>query len=104
MAKPSLSYVQYLVLSILFDGEASGEEVRNYLHHYRIHEPPSRFNQQLSRLEDEQLIAGEYVEVKLGREVIHRRRYRITGLGISAFSIASIQFGKLAAETHVKGA
>src|SRR5436190_23860609 len=78
---PDITHLQFLVLTVLLDGEMSGREVRDELAEHDVHKNGPAFYQLMSRLEDEDWVRGWYVEKMVEGQRIKERRYEITGGG-----------------------
>lgn len=81
MPLPSLTHLQYLVVSILVDGETSGPEIRKLMSAEKVNILRPAFYRLMSHLEKEGLAEGWYVQKTVKNQVIRERRYRITGHG-----------------------
>jgi len=85
MPLPELTHLQFLVLTILMDGERSGREVREKLAEAGERKSGPAFYQFMARLEDAGFVEGWYDQKVVDGQSIKERRYRITGQGIRAW-------------------
>jgi DNA-binding PadR family transcriptional regulator len=88
MPIPSITFLQYLVLSILLDGEISGRELRARMAEAGEKKTGPSFYQFMSRLETGNLVRGWYDPKVVDGQPIKERRYKITGSGITAWENA----------------
>jgi DNA-binding PadR family transcriptional regulator len=85
MPLPELTHLQFLVLSILLDGERSGREVRERLKEAGESKSGPAFYQFMARLEDAGFVEGWYDQKVVDGQSIKERRYKITGGGLRAW-------------------
>jgi DNA-binding PadR family transcriptional regulator len=85
MPLPELTHLQFLVLSILLDGERSGREVRERLTEAGETKSGPAFYQFMARLEDAGFVEGWYDQKVIDGQSIKERRYRIIGNGTKAW-------------------
>ncbi|HEX8201192.1 MAG TPA: hypothetical protein VF590_11945 [Isosphaeraceae bacterium] len=84
MPLPELTHLQFLVLTILMDGERSGREVREKLVEAGEQKSGPAFYQFMARLEDGGFVEGWYEQKVIDGQIIKERRYRLTGQGAKA--------------------
>jgi len=84
MPLPDLTHLQFLVLSILLDGEQAGRDVRQKLEDEGESKSGPAFYQMMARLEEAGSVEGWYDEKVIDGQRIKERRYRITGAGEAA--------------------
>ncbi len=85
MPLPELTHLQFLVLSILLDGERSGREVRERSAEHDKRKSGPAFYQFMARLEDAGFVEGWYDQKVVDGQSIKERRYKITGGGLRAW-------------------
>ncbi|MBU0617178.1 MAG: hypothetical protein KKI02_05640 [Planctomycetes bacterium] len=84
MALPSLTHLQFLVLSIMGGTEKSGHEIRALLARKGAPKTGPAFYQMMSRLEDSSMVHGWYDLTVVDGQTVKERRYKVTGAGIEA--------------------
>lgn len=82
MGLPELTHLQFLILSILMDGEQSGRFVREKLAEHGDKKTGPAFYQLMARLEDGKVVRGWYNQKVVEGQIIKERWYKITGHGI----------------------
>lgn len=82
---PSLTHLQFLVLSALASGEQPGRAVRETLATYGISRTAPAFYQMMARLERDGLVEGWYGQVETAVQAHTERRYRATAEGMKAW-------------------
>ena len=85
---PSLTHLQYLVLTCLGGREMSGRSLRSLLKKDDISKTLPAFYQLMSRLEDAGFVEGRYVQNEQDGVMLTERHYRISADGIKARSAA----------------
>lgn len=81
---PKLTHLQFAVLSVLCEGEMSGQELRERLGEVFKPKVAAAFYQLMGRLEDERLVTGKYRTETIGGRPVRERVYEITGGGRAA--------------------
>src|SRR4051812_34876814 len=81
MPLPDITHLQFLVLTILLDGEQSGRHMRDKLAENGEHKSGPAFYQMMARLEDAGFVEGWYDEKVIDGQRIKERKYRITAAG-----------------------
>ncbi|WP_417378172.1 hypothetical protein [Gimesia sp.] len=85
---PTLTHLQFYVLSILMEGQKTGREVREMLRtEHGQKKTLAAFYQLMSRLEDSDLIKGWYESKHIDGVTIKERRYEILGAGVRALQL-----------------
>jgi DNA-binding PadR family transcriptional regulator len=85
MPIPPATHLQFLILSILIDGEQSGQFVRDQLAKHKVHKTGPAFYQMMARLEDADFVKGWYEKQVIEGQPIKERHYKITGAGVKAW-------------------
>ncbi len=83
---PELTHLQFLVLGILRAGQRTGRHVRRALARHGVRRTAPAFYQMMARLEDAQLVAGEYDQKVVDGQIIKERRYTLTAKGDAAWT------------------
>jgi DNA-binding PadR family transcriptional regulator len=78
---PSITHQQFAVLSILTQGEVSGQQLRDELANRGERKSGPAFYQFMARLEEAGFVKGWYEQKLVHGQAIKERRYRITGSG-----------------------
>ena len=82
---PSITDLQFLVLSILLNSKRSGREVRKEMAEHGVKKTLAAFYQLMSRLEEAGMVRGWYETKVIDGQTIKERHYEISGNGISAW-------------------
>jgi DNA-binding PadR family transcriptional regulator len=82
---PSLTHLQFLVLSRLRVGAATGRELRKRLEEYSVRKSGPAFYQLMSRMEDAGVVKGWYEQQIVDSQIIRERHYEVTAQGSSAW-------------------
>ena len=85
---PSVSHLQFLVLSVLRSGEHAGRALRRVAAGFGVRHTAAAFYQMMARLERDGLVEGWYDQVQVGDQAVKERRYRITQRGVRAWGEA----------------
>jgi len=96
---PSLTHLQFLVLSRLRVGPSTGRELRQRLEEYSVKKSGPAFYQLMSRMEDAGVVKGWYQQQIVDSQIIRERHYQITGQGQSAWDTSS-DFYRRMSESH----
>src|SRR6476659_3666057 len=83
---PEITHLQFLVLAVLRGGTRTGRVVRRMLARHGVRRTGPAFYQMMARLEDAQLVAGEYDSKVIDGQIIKERRYTLTPGGDTAWS------------------
>ena len=83
---PEVTHLQFLVLGILRGGARTGHAVRKALARHGVRRSGPAFYQMMARLEDANLVAGEYDQKIVDAQIIKERRYSLTPPGESAWA------------------
>ena len=86
---PSLTHLQFLVLSSLRGGPATGREVRTRLEEFSVRKSSPAFYQLMARMEDAGVVKGWYEQQIVDSQIIRERHYEITAQGESAWDTSS---------------
>ena len=107
---PEITHLQFLVLGMLRGGERTGRLVRRTLKRHGIERSGPAFYQMMARLEDADLVAGDYDQKIIDAQIIKERRYALTPAGEAAwkktrdFYVETIpDFSEAAARQRRKG-
>jgi DNA-binding PadR family transcriptional regulator len=84
MSIPRLTYLQFLVLSLLRDGDRSGRHLRDHLAGYQATGSGPAFYQMMARLEESGYVEGNYESSEVRGYVVKERVYGITVRGNAA--------------------
>jgi DNA-binding PadR family transcriptional regulator len=84
MPLPDLTHLQFLVLSILLDGEVAGRVLRERLAQEGVIKTGPGFYQLMARLEEAKFVRGWYDQKVINGQVIKERRYEATEQGVAA--------------------
>lgn len=83
---PTLTHLQFCVLTILLDSELSGREVRERLtNDYKEKRTLASFYQLMSRLEESGMIEGHYKTKSVEGQGIRTRYYKVLGHGVQCW-------------------
>ena len=82
---PEITHLQYLVLALLRDSPRLGRQVRHRLAQHGVRRSAPAFYQMMARLEDAGLVAGDYDQRIIERQIIKERRYTLTATGEAAW-------------------
>ena len=94
---PSLTHLQFLVLSRLRLGPSSGRELRQRLEDYAVRKSGPAFYQLMARMEDAGMVKGWYQQEIIDSQIIRERHYKITAQGKTAWH-RSTEFYRAASE------
>ena len=94
---PSLTHLQFLVLSRLRGGSATGRELRARLEEYSVRKSGPAFYQLMARMEDAGVVKGWYEQQIVDSQIIRERHYEISAQGHSAWEKTS-EFYRQASE------
>src|SRR5262245_36434926 len=83
---PDITHLQFLVLAVLRGGSRTGHAVRKALSRHGVRRSGPAFYQMMARLEDADLVAGEYDQKIVDGQIIKERRYTLTARGDAAWS------------------
>jgi hypothetical protein len=83
---PKLSHAQFVVLSELMGGAASGRDIRERLGTFGVGKGAPAFYQLMARMEDAKLTVGWYEQKIVKAQIIRERHYRITAVGRTAWN------------------
>ncbi len=86
---PSLTHLQFLVLSRLRGGPATGRELRDRLEEYSVRKSGPAFYQLMARMEDGGIVKGWYQQQIVDGQIIRERHYEITAQGHAAWDKTS---------------
>ena len=78
---PNITHLQFLVMTILLDGDKSGRDLREMMAEEGVRKSGPAFYQMMARLEDEKFVRGWYEQKVIDGQIIKERRYEITGAG-----------------------
>jgi len=78
---PKLTHLQFVVVSLLLDGERSGRQMRSALADEGLDKSGPAFYQMMARMEETGLIEGWYGQAQIGDQDVTERRYRLTDKG-----------------------
>lgn len=78
---PDITHLQFLVLTAVRGGDASGRELRGYLAERGVRRSGPGFYQLMGRLEDAGLLSGRYERTEGPTRPVKERRYQITPAG-----------------------
>lgn len=78
---PQITHLQFLILSILREGEFSGRKLRAELTEHGIQKSGPAFYQLMARLEDNRLVKGWYTQKIVEGQIIKERCYKLTKEG-----------------------
>ncbi len=82
MPLPDLTHLQFLVLTILLEGEQTGRHLREKLAKEGETKSGPAFYQLMARLEDAGLVKGHYDQKIIAGQIIKERRYKLTAAGL----------------------
>ena len=85
MRLPELTHLQFLILSILLNGDRSGRVVRDALETEGAKKSPAAFYQLMARMEEAGHVEGWYEQSVIDEVPVKQRWYKITGHGITAW-------------------
>jgi DNA-binding PadR family transcriptional regulator len=83
---PDVTHLQFLVLGMLRGAPRLGRDLRRDLARHGARRSGPAFYQMMARLEDAGLVAGEYDQKIVERQIIKERRYRLTPAGSAAWA------------------
>ena len=83
---PEITHLQFLVLGTLRGEERLGRSIRRSLARHGVSRTGPAFYQMMARLEDAGLVAGEYDQKIVDRQIIKERRYTLTPAGDAAWT------------------
>jgi DNA-binding PadR family transcriptional regulator len=78
---PSLTHLQFLILSTLADNDRSGRDVRGALDSFGAARTAAAFYQLMARLEGAALVEGWYQQIVVGDQTVTERRYTLKPAG-----------------------
>ena len=81
MSLPTITHLQFLVLSRLAQGEQAGRHLRKLLARHGAKRTSPAFYQMMARLEDATLVTGHYTQQVIDGQLIKERHYRVTAAG-----------------------
>ncbi len=81
MGLPSITELQFFILSELMSGESAGHELRAALKKEGVRRSGPAFYQLMARLEEGKYVTGEYKSVEIAGQTVRERRYELTGAG-----------------------
>lgn len=82
---PATTHLQFLILTMLMEGERSGRDLRAALANAGVRKSGPAFYQLMGRLEDEGYIVGWYDQKVIESQGVRERRYKITEGGHAAW-------------------
>ena len=82
---PTLTHLQFLVLSQLRGDAATGRQLRNGLREHGARKSGPAFYQLMARLEDTGLVEGWYEQHEANGQKVRERHYRLTSGGQKAW-------------------
>jgi DNA-binding PadR family transcriptional regulator len=85
-AIPEITHLQFIVLGLLRSGDKTGRHVRRALARHGVRRSAPAFYQMMARLEDAQLVSGEYDQKIVDGQIIKERRYSLTTQGDAAWT------------------
>jgi DNA-binding PadR family transcriptional regulator len=100
---PTLSHLQFLVLSRLRVGPATGREVRHQLEQHAVRKSGPAFYQLMARMEDAGVVKGWYQQQIVDSQIIRERHYEITAQGQSAWKTSSDFYRRMTDGLPAKG-
>jgi DNA-binding PadR family transcriptional regulator len=83
---PDVTHLQFLVLGMLRGAPRLGRDLRRDLARHGARRSGPAFYPMMARLEDAGLVAGEYDQKIVERQIIKERRYRLTPAGSAAWT------------------
>jgi hypothetical protein len=83
---PKLSHAQFVALSVLMGGAASGRDIRERLGRFGVRQGGPAFYQLMARMEDAKFVVGWYEQKIVKAQIIRERHYRITAVGRTAWN------------------
>src|SRR6185295_12171995 len=84
---PEITHLQFLVLGHLRQSPRLGRELRRELARHGVRRSGPAFYQMMARLEDAELVAGEYDQKVIAGQIIKERRYVVTAAGAAAWNL-----------------
>jgi DNA-binding PadR family transcriptional regulator len=94
---PSLTHLQFAVLSTLTAGEQPGRVIRATLADLGVRRSAPAFYQMMARLERDGLVEGWYEQIETGVQAHTERRYRVTPAGQRAWQAARTFYASVGA-------
>ncbi|HYT89389.1 MAG TPA: hypothetical protein VEL76_11845 [Gemmataceae bacterium] len=85
MPLPDITHLQFLLLTLLIDGEQCGRFLREKLAEHGERKSGPGFYQLMARLEDSKFVEGRYTQKVVEGQRIQERWYKITGQGVAAW-------------------
>src|SRR5512144_1726822 len=84
MSLPQLTHLQFLVVSRILAGSASGRELREYMKDEGVRQSGPAFYQMMAALEDGGIVSGWYEQQIVDAQIIRERHYKLLAPGITA--------------------
>jgi DNA-binding PadR family transcriptional regulator len=94
---PDVTHLQFLLLTVLLDGEQSGRTLRSLLEKEGHRKSGPAFYQLMARLEESHFVEGRYEQKMVGGYAVKERVYKITNAGVAAHSAVQDFYASLAA-------
>jgi DNA-binding PadR family transcriptional regulator len=82
---PELTHLQFLVLSLLLNGERSGRYIREQLAKQGEKKTLAAFYQMMARLEEGNMVQGWYETNVIDGQTVKQRYYRILAHGVTCW-------------------
>jgi DNA-binding PadR family transcriptional regulator len=93
---PTVTHLQFLVLSALQSAELPGREIRQIIGRYGVRRTSAAFYQMMARLERARWVEGWYEQIAVGDQAVTERRYRLKPAGARACEEARAFYGSVA--------
>jgi DNA-binding PadR family transcriptional regulator len=78
---PGFTHLQFVVVSLLMDGERSGRQIRSSLADEGVDRSGPAFYQMMARMEEGGLVQGRYEPAWIGGQEVIERLYQVTDEG-----------------------
>ena len=101
MKLPAVTHLQFVVLEALAESEQAGRELRALLAAHAVKSSGPAFYQMMARLEQAQLVEGEYMQKTLAGQLVKERRYRLTRSGRRAVQDTRAFYAERAAQPRL---
>jgi DNA-binding PadR family transcriptional regulator len=83
---PDITHLQFLVLGMLRSAPQLGRHIRKELARHGVRRSAPAFYQMMGRLEEAELVDGEYDQKVVAGQIIKERRYTLTPAGAAAWN------------------
>ena len=100
MTIPRLTHLQFLVVSLLMKGDASGKDIRASLKREGVRQSGPGFYQMMAALEDNGIVQGRYEQQIVDSQIIRERHYKVLADGRKSWQECRDFYARLLSAKH----